>query len=162
MKPLAGQHDEDDETLEDESRVKGSPDASLTIQWPKIKDKMNCRTNSQLVVGSVELRGVHWSVNAKNQANGDKVGFYLTHRSGSKDQIAFSITISDVSSGSEHILAEDRFGGNWVLFPAGLFFPGFAADGKGECVDVMDLQNVDLLRIGFHAHGPATKHHNAI
>lgn len=148
--------DEDDS--EDESLIEGSHKASVTVPIVEIRKKM--AGQDQLVIGMVELGGVRWRVVSTYRNGGDLLGFYLMHRDGSKDQIAFTIKIVDANE--EYVLAEERFRGNWVFAEAGSLLPGLASDGQGTCVDVVEFHMVSKLRVEFQAHGPATKHNDAI
>ena len=105
------------EDEEDPSLIQGARTAVLDLTWPDVHGSlMAVDMDDQVEVGSVQLGGVDWPVRVRMRDEGKLVGFYLTHRDGSKDQIAFSIKIIDVSDPRNHqLLAENRFGGDWVI-----------------------------------------------
>lgn len=150
----------EDEPPEDESLIKGSRQASIDVKVaPKLHDLI-ARDSGEIDLGSVELGGVLWRVSARQRDHRDKIGFYLNHRSGTRDQIAFSIKIVETHNGQ--VLQEERHEGNWVMLRVPPFNFGVASDGKGACVRAAQLAQVQSLRIEFTAHGPATKYKNAI
>lgn len=155
--------DEDDATLEDAELI-GSRHASLSISWPETHAAMvNQGPGESFRLTDLELGGKQWRVEAEYRRGGSVAGFYLMHHSGTKDQIAFSITVLDVSGDGRRVLAEERHGGDWVVVPAFFFvLPGFAADGRGASVSAARLRGVERLRLEFEALGPATEYRNAI
>ena len=150
--------DDDNVASEDESLIRGSRQTSLTVDWRRTQDRL-CKAEA-VRLGQVELGGASWDVEAKRRGH-DIIGFYLNHTNGTKHQIAFSMQVADVSSPeSVRVLVEERHGGNWVLHRIGLM--GLAADGKGACARVKELEAVQSLLIQLTAHGPVTKYRHAV